>query len=324
MATYYPVFIGLGGYAAASYFFLKFPRLLHKVKTIEPVKFIAHRGGAGEGYENTLATFRHCVRLGAEMIELDVQLTKDGEVVVAHDQCLLRTTGINQNIMDINFIDLPLIKQIVPIDFDPQTQYSNPDATDEDRRIPKLSDVLQEFPNTQINIDIKTHNHELITKVNELIHTHHHYSRCVWGNFRRDTTELCYKTNTQVGLLFDFFTLATLLLLFYSGLLPFVSLKQTHLEIPMLSVLLQEKFRKKGGSAGTKMAAIHPYILRLVDFLMMSPVLFSHLSSRGIHTYLWVLNEEEEFERAHQLGATGIMTDYPSKLRKFLDGKKNN
>lgn len=324
MGTYYPVFIGLGGYAAASYFFLKFPNLLHKVKSIEPVKFIAHRGGAGEGYENTLAAFRQCVRLGAEMIELDVQLTKDGEVVVAHDQCLFRTTGINQNIMDTNFSDLPLIKQTVPIDFDPQTQYCNPSATEDDRRIPKLRDVLQEFPNTQINIDIKTHDLNLVTKVNDLIQTHHQNRRCVWGNFRRNTTELCFKTNNEVGLLFDFFSLATLLLLFYTGLLPFVSLKQTHLEIPMLSVLLQEKFRKKGGSAGTKMATIPPNILRLVDFLMMSPMLFSHLSSRGIHTYLWVLNEEDEFERAFQLGATGIMTDYPSKLKKFLDGKNIN
>lgn len=34
--------------------------------------------------------------------------------------------------------------------------------------------------------------------------------------------------------------------------------------------------------------------------------------------YLWVLNDEEEFEMAVQLGVTGIMTDYPSKLKKFL------
>ena len=33
---------------------------------------------------------------------------------------------------------------------------------------------------------------------------------------------------------------------------------------------------------------------------------------------MWVLNDEEEFETAVQLGVTGIMTDYPTKLKKFL------
>jgi hypothetical protein len=36
-------------------------------------------------------------------------------------------------------------------------------------------------------------------------------------------------------------------------------------------------------------------------------------------TYLWVLNEEHEFERAFKLGATGVMTDFPTKLKEFLD-----
>jgi glycerophosphoryl diester phosphodiesterase len=46
---------------------------------------IAHRGGAGLRPENTLAAFRHAVALGADGAELDVQLSKDGEVVVFHD-----------------------------------------------------------------------------------------------------------------------------------------------------------------------------------------------------------------------------------------------
>ena len=53
---------------------------------------IAHRGASGTRPENTLAAFRHAVALGADMIELDVQLTRDGEVVVIHDTSLDRTT----------------------------------------------------------------------------------------------------------------------------------------------------------------------------------------------------------------------------------------
>src|SRR6185503_9140958 len=46
---------------------------------------IAHRGGAGLWPENTLAAFRNAIALGADGAELDVHLSKDGEVVLFHD-----------------------------------------------------------------------------------------------------------------------------------------------------------------------------------------------------------------------------------------------
>ncbi|MGH8154162.1 MAG: glycerophosphodiester phosphodiesterase family protein [Rhodanobacteraceae bacterium] len=49
------------------------------------MKLIAHRGGAGLRVENTLAAFSNALRLGADGAELDVHLTRDGEVVVHHD-----------------------------------------------------------------------------------------------------------------------------------------------------------------------------------------------------------------------------------------------
>jgi glycerophosphoryl diester phosphodiesterase len=53
-----------------------------------PVLNIAHRGGAGLRPENTLSAFAHAVKLGADGAELDVQLTRDGHVVVFHDNRL--------------------------------------------------------------------------------------------------------------------------------------------------------------------------------------------------------------------------------------------
>jgi len=55
---------------------------------------IAHRGGIVEGYpENTLAAFRHAITSGAEVIEIDLRGTRDGEVVIMHDETLNRTTN---------------------------------------------------------------------------------------------------------------------------------------------------------------------------------------------------------------------------------------
>jgi glycerophosphoryl diester phosphodiesterase len=54
---------------------------------------IAHRGASGTAPENTLPAFRRAEELGADMIELDVQLTRDGHPVVIHDRTLDRTTS---------------------------------------------------------------------------------------------------------------------------------------------------------------------------------------------------------------------------------------
>ena len=54
--------------------------------------FAAHRGGALLWAENSLLAFRNALALGADFLELDVHLTRDGEVVVIHDATLERTT----------------------------------------------------------------------------------------------------------------------------------------------------------------------------------------------------------------------------------------
>jgi glycerophosphoryl diester phosphodiesterase len=57
-----------------------------------PVQIAAHRGGALLWPENSLAAFRNALALGADLLELDVHLTADGEVVVIHDPTLERTS----------------------------------------------------------------------------------------------------------------------------------------------------------------------------------------------------------------------------------------
>ena len=106
---------------------------------------MAHRGLSADAPENTLYAFSGAIDAGADYIELDVQQTKDGVLVVMHDQNLRRTTGRNQNIWEVNYAD------IQDLDagswFDPA--YAN-------ARIPTLEETLQFVDKrAKLNIEIK-------------------------------------------------------------------------------------------------------------------------------------------------------------------------
>lgn len=67
---------------------------------------VAHRGGAALAPENTLGAFANALRIGVDMVECDVHLSKDGELVVMHDPDLTRTTDGKGFIYQMNFADI--------------------------------------------------------------------------------------------------------------------------------------------------------------------------------------------------------------------------
>ena len=69
-----------------------------------PVAF-AHRGGAGEAPENTLAAFEIAVALGYEFLETDAHITRDGVVVAFHDERLDRVTDRTGAIAELGIAD---------------------------------------------------------------------------------------------------------------------------------------------------------------------------------------------------------------------------
>ena len=66
----------------------------------------AHRGGSIENPENTIQAFKASNELGA-IIETDVRSTKDGVVLVCHDPNFMRLTGIDKDIAETNYEDIP-------------------------------------------------------------------------------------------------------------------------------------------------------------------------------------------------------------------------
>jgi glycerophosphoryl diester phosphodiesterase len=75
---------------------VRFPTLLDRPisTTHRPVVSIAHRGASWHAPENTLAAVRAAVALGVDMVEVDLQRTRDGVLVLVHDVTLVRTTDV--------------------------------------------------------------------------------------------------------------------------------------------------------------------------------------------------------------------------------------
>lgn len=67
---------------------------------------IGHRGAAGTFPENTMISFKEAARVGAHGIELDVHMTKDGELAVIHDEKVDRTTNGKGYVKDFTYQDL--------------------------------------------------------------------------------------------------------------------------------------------------------------------------------------------------------------------------
>ena len=79
----------------------------NQIATVQQSPLIwAHRGASGYAPENTLLAFKKAIELGANGIELDVQMTKDGELVVCHDETIDRTSNGSGWIKDMTLAEL--------------------------------------------------------------------------------------------------------------------------------------------------------------------------------------------------------------------------
>lgn len=111
-------------------------------KELAPVpRIIAHRGYSGVSPENTRTAFENAIDIGADMIELDVQLTRDGEVVVFHDDTLSRITGYEGAAADYSLEELQQMDA---------GMWFAPDY--EGERIPTLAEVLELVRDSDLNI----------------------------------------------------------------------------------------------------------------------------------------------------------------------------
>ncbi len=112
----------------------------------------AHRGGSRLAPENTMVAFRDAVeRWEADMLEMDVRLTRDGEVVVIHDETVDRTTDGRGPVFAFKLEELRRLDAGYRfVDLEGTTSFRGKGV-----EVPRFEDVLTAFPHTRMNVETK-------------------------------------------------------------------------------------------------------------------------------------------------------------------------
>ncbi|XP_072225681.1 lysophospholipase D GDPD3a [Leuresthes tenuis] len=151
----------------------------------------------------------------------------------------------------------------------------------------------------------------VLLQVSDLVQRYNREGITVWASADAATLKECHRTNDSMPYSFSMKRGVLLLLLFYSGLLPFVPLGESLLQFYLPSIINRTYIPKKK-------ILRNRLVLFLIEKITMRKSLFEHLAARGIQVHLFVCNEEEDIKAAFDVGATGVMTDYPTLLSSYL------
>ncbi len=152
----------------------------------------AHRGASGYCPENTMVAFRHGLELGATGIETDVQMSKDGTLVLIHDESVQRTTGQSG---EISKLHLDEIRRL-----DAGSWYGSEFAAEP---IPTLDELLDWAATTELTLNLELKNNiepytGMEAKVIEAVRTRGLESRVIISSFNHQSLVICKRLAPEI------------------------------------------------------------------------------------------------------------------------------
>ena len=248
---------------------------------------IAHRGGGGLWPENTLYAFRQSRKLGVDVLEMDVRSSKDGVLVVVHDEDLDRTTDGRGNVEELTL-----------------DQFENLDAgygwsNDEGQtfpfrgrgiRIPALDEVFRNFPEMRLNVEVKSSDAGAADALCQAIRRHSKEKTVMVASFHQEVVEAFRACCPEVV------TAAT-----RREIVSFLGL-----ELLFLGKLYRpeaEVFQVPQESGG---------------FDVVTPGFVKSARAHNMQVQVWTVNQVGEMENLLAQGVNGILTDYPDRLLRLL------
>lgn len=154
------------------------------------MEITAHRGGARMAPENTVSALKYSIECGADFAEIDVQETKDGELILLHDNSLKRTAGVQKNVWDMT---LAQIRKL-----DAGTSFHKRFRGE---KIPTLEEVLKFCKGKlDLNIEIKYNgkNKGIVNKVVRAIRKSDFQEHCVVTSMNYSFLEQIKKTAPEI------------------------------------------------------------------------------------------------------------------------------
>lgn len=146
------------------------PFVMNDLSRAQDIQVVAHRAGAAFGPENSAAALKESIKGGADGAEIDVQQTKDGELVVMHDTDFKRIAGVDRKVWDVTYEEA--------------SQYEIGEGFRNKfrgERLSTLEHMIEEADGRiDLMIELKRSGHEtqLVEKTVELIRKHHFESQC--------------------------------------------------------------------------------------------------------------------------------------------------
>ncbi|PFH33420.1 glycerophosphodiester phosphodiesterase family protein [Besnoitia besnoiti] len=320
--------------AAASYFLNRWPGLLWNTRPTfrSPPRNIAHRGGQAERAENTVLSFTYAVNeCKCRMVELDVWMTKDKQLVVAHDDDIKRITGKDVLISETNYADLPPVLgsdrlKDSPMEFVPEFKSFQKDFPPQP--IPLLEEVFAALPDTIINVDIKAEGDpESVRKTLDLVRKYNRVNKTVYGSFDQATLDLIRAMEKDAIISIGPRRAKLLVFAYYTGLMPFVPIWEQAWEFPVCRYYFFSWLGKSSGKWERRLPRfLHGMVQRLCHLyawlsfkLLTNPSFVAALKRRGVVAFGWVTNTAEEFSDGfYRVGCDGLMTDRPALLAEWL------
>lgn len=242
----------------------------------------AHRGARAERPENTMLAFRHALDLGADALELDVHRTRDGVVVVHHDDTLLRSAGIGRRVADTDYETLSQI-DVGYVFRDAQGKAPHT------ARIPRLEELLVEMPGIPLNIDLKVLDPRLVDGVLALLRRHGAQAHVRLASFSSRVMALVHRAG-------------------YEGATSFGP-------NGVLALALGGGRWLRGAEARASAAQVP---LRHGPLRFDTPRFLAAVQARGAQAHFWTINDPEEAKRLQVLGADAVVSDDVRALRAVL------
>jgi glycerophosphoryl diester phosphodiesterase len=249
---------------------------------------IAHRGGAGLWPENTLYAFEQASKLGVDMLEMDLHLSRDGQLVVIHDATLERTTDGQGEVAMYSLAQLQRLD--AGYQWSPDAGLSHP-YRNQGLNIPSFNAVLQRFPEQLKVVEIKVPDAGMEAKLCTALQQHEQTQRVIVGSFHDRSLKLFRELCPQVATSAGSGEVRRLLALNWLRL-------DAWMAMPAYQVL-QIPQRHNG-------------------IQVASPRLIQRAQERGLNVQFWTINDTADMRRLLDQGTDGLITDYPDRALQLL------